>query len=105
MKKRLRKKLHRGEFRELGFQLSFDVKVKTPEEFDQFFDDFIAHLESAGLGFTGTSGETWEGMVAKLASGTITATDREQVRAFLEQDARAANVEVGDFIDVWQDEW
>ena len=30
MKKRLRKKLHRGEFRELGF--SFDAKFKTDTE-------------------------------------------------------------------------
>jgi uncharacterized protein YggL (DUF469 family) len=105
MKKRLRKKLHRGEFRELGFQLSFDVKVETQEEFDQFFEDFLGRLESAELGYTGTSGESWEGMIAKLASGTITAADRDHVRSFLEQDARVANVEVGDFIDVWQDEW
>ena len=30
MKKRLRKKLHKGEFRELGF--SFDAKFKTDTE-------------------------------------------------------------------------
>ena len=105
MKKRLRKKLHRGEFRELGFQLSFDVKVKTQEEFDQFFDEFITHLESADLGFSGTSGESWDGMVAKLAKGTIAEAEREHVRGFLEKDDRVDNVELGEFIDVWQDDW
>lgn len=105
MKKRLRKKLHRGEFRELGFRLAFDVKVKSQAEFDRLFDEFIAHLESGELGFTGASGESWEGMVGRLASGSVSDADREHVRKFLEGDERVENVEVGEFVDVWQDEW
>ena len=105
MKKRLRKKLHLGEFRELGLRVSFDVRVKTQAEFDEFFDAFIAHLEAGDLGFTGASGERWEGIVARLAKGTIGDADREYVERFLAEDPRVDNLELGELVDVWQDEW
>ena len=41
MKKRLRKKLHRGEFRELGF--SFDAKFKTDTEM-QVVEEWLQEL-------------------------------------------------------------
>ena len=43
MKKRLRKKLHRGEFRELGF--SFDAKFKTDTEM-QVVEAWLQELAS-----------------------------------------------------------
>ena len=51
MKKRLRKKLHKGEFQELGFNLTFDyAKADNEELFDKFFDSFIAEaIEGNGL--------------------------------------------------------
>ena len=41
MKKRLRKKLHKGEFRELGF--SFDAKFKTDTEM-QVVEEWLQEL-------------------------------------------------------------
>ena len=38
MKKRLRKKLHRGEFQELGFFLKVKYAEMPDEEFDRFID-------------------------------------------------------------------
>ena len=45
MKKRLRKKLHKGEFRELGF--SFDAKFKTDTEMqvvEEWLQDVLVEL-------------------------------------------------------------
>ena len=50
MKKRLRKKLHKGEFQEFGFNLEFDLKETNDEDFDKFLDDFIRDaIEGNGL--------------------------------------------------------
>ena len=51
MKKRLRKKLHRGEFRELGF--SFDAKFKADTEM-QVVEAWLQEL--ASLSFFGNGG-------------------------------------------------
>ena len=43
MKKRLRKKLHKGEFKEIGFPINCAFKEGLDEaDFDKFIDDFIA---------------------------------------------------------------
>ena len=50
MKKRLRKKLHKGEFQELGFEVDYDyIGDLEGEPFDQFWGDWIRMIESLGL--------------------------------------------------------
>ena len=49
MKKRLRKKLHRGEFQELGFFLKVKYAEMPDEEFDRFIDSVIDKIGSLGL--------------------------------------------------------
>ena len=46
MKKRLRKKLHRGEFQELGFFLKVKYAEMPDEEFDRFIDSVIDKIGS-----------------------------------------------------------
>ena len=52
MKKRLRKKLHKGEFKELGFNLEFyytgDYKANE-EFFSQFFDRYDKFLSNLNI--------------------------------------------------------
>ena len=73
MKKRLRKKLHRGEFQEFGFCVSFDlVPGLAVEERNQVLDEFIDMIEKHGLQFGGGGRDTWEGFVGLHSRGTET---------------------------------
>jgi uncharacterized protein len=57
MKKRLRKKLHKGEFQEFGFDFSIQFhQPLTPEKADDLLDDFIEMIEKNAL-FLGGGGE------------------------------------------------
>jgi len=51
MKRRLRKKLHKAEFQELGFNLEFDLSETDNKDFyEKFLDSFISEaIENSGL--------------------------------------------------------
>ena len=50
MKKRLRKKLHRGEFQEFGFSIAWQFAPALDAlGCDQFFEALIGMVEAAGL--------------------------------------------------------
>ncbi|MCU0749423.1 MAG: YggL family protein [Akkermansiaceae bacterium] len=71
MKKRLRKKLHRGEFAIQGISLraSFTHDLTTTE-FDAFVDDFIEQaIEARGLSFGGGGDPAtgWNGVIEPKA--------------------------------------
>ena len=55
MRRRLRKKKHVGEFRQMGFSVECRLRPGlSPQEFDQFTDEFIQHaVEAHGLLFGG----------------------------------------------------
>lgn len=54
MKKRLRKKKHKGEFQQYGFEIEFQYKSEYPEtEAELLFDEFIELMEKEKLLFGG----------------------------------------------------
>jgi uncharacterized protein len=54
MKKRLRKKKHKGEFQEFGFQINLDLKPDfSLMETDLLIDEFIELIEQENLLFGG----------------------------------------------------
>jgi uncharacterized protein len=58
MKKRLRKKKHKGEFQEFGFQIYLDFKPNySLMETELVFDEFIELIEKENLLFGGGSSE------------------------------------------------
>ena len=85
MKKRLRKKLYRGEFQELGFKLWFRLKANvTGEAVDSLLDEFISEaIAKAGLQFGGGGRAEWEGFVTLERRGSVTPEQREQVTNWL----------------------
>lgn len=79
--RRLRKKLHVGEFQEFGFTLSFTIDLQQ-KSFDDALDDWIDYVESQGWGFYGggdVTGNEIAGFLCQYDGGSLTESDRELV--------------------------
>ncbi len=106
MKKRLRKKLNLGEFKETGFNVTWKFDAAIDEAgINHFFDDFIAAVEEKGLAFGGggSGDESWEGIVAKDRRYTCPdASDRTFITEWFKSrtDVREFSVDDED-IDLW----
>lgn len=98
--RRLRKKLHIGEFQELGFE--FDVQFKrepTPDEAESFVDALLAEaIESRNLAFGG-----WAqgGYVARAGRGSVTEQERDAVLDWLRSRPEVREVRASGLKDVW----
>lgn len=103
MKKRLRKKLHRGEFQEFGFNIQFTI---DPELSDaacyNLIDIFLAEaIETNGLQFGGCGLDVWEGFVCLDRRGTATDYHRELVRSWLDAAPEITKFHIGELVDAW----
>lgn len=98
--RRLRKKLHIGEFQEMGFQFQAELKIPlTPEAEESLVDRFLSEIvepRSLALG-----GWVTGGFLAYCGRGSATEADREKIRAWLTRQPEIAAVSIGDLIDAW----
>ncbi len=104
MNKRLRKKKHRGEFQELGFELSIEVhRDMTPNEFYMLIDRFIASVESHQLvcGGGGCPASGYNVFVSRQHRGSATENDRQAISAFVESEPKVIGSKIGPLIDSW----
>ena len=104
MKKRLRKKLRRGEFAEYGFSIWFRFdRGLAEQEWDRLIDRFLDELiEANGLQFGGgSSGNEWDGVVALAVRGSASEGHRQLVGGWLESQSAIAEFRIGDLQDVW----
>lgn len=103
--KRLQKKLHRGEFKELGFSLSFRFSNElTKEERNSLLNDFIQQaIEANGLVFGGGgAGNIWDGFVTLDARrGSVSEAQREKVIEWLIGNAGILEYDVSLLCDAW----
>ena len=53
MRKRIRKKLNIGEFRETGFEITWKPQEVSEADFDKFIQEFLDAIEARGLVFGG----------------------------------------------------
>ena len=103
MRRRLRKKLHRGEFTELGFEVmaELDVDIGQEQRF-AFLDRFIDAVEARQLGFGGGGSTPFAGFVGRLGPGSASDADREALEAFLASDPAVIRHQVGPLVDAWR---
>lgn len=98
--RRLRKKLHLDEFKELGFDVEAELKeplAGTAEE--ELLIAFVEGvIESRGLIY---GGGLQCGYVCKAGGGSATDEDRAAVRDWLQGRAEFASVTVRELSDAW----
>jgi len=103
MKKRLRKKLHVREFKEMGFSVRFKIASDLDEAgLNAFIDAFLAEtVEAHGLGFGGGGNHEWEGFITMMGRGSTTEEHRTLVDGWLGAHPNVAEHEVGPLEDAW----
>jgi uncharacterized protein YggL (DUF469 family) len=106
MNKRLRKKKHLGEFRQLGFSAECRLRSGlSGAAFDQFTDEFIAQAIEANrlvFGGGGSPNRGWSGVVCRDDSHeSATDGDKAAVHNWLERRTEVESFRLSDFWDVW----
>ncbi len=97
--RRLRKKLHVGEFQELGFEFQAELKAPLEDEAEfALIDALIELVESRQLMF---GGWVCSGFIAHSRRGSASEEDRQAVEAWLRARPELINVSVGPLVDAW----
>jgi uncharacterized protein len=102
--KRLRKKLHKGEFIEFGFWITFSLLKKMDAKTeDAFIDRFLAEaIDVQNLFFGGGIGKNTSGFVTLIKRGSATEEHRQYVKNWLNAQANISKIEIGELQDAWQ---
>lgn len=100
--RRIRKKLRVEEFKELGFEVSWQFPKGTDDaKIDSIVDGLIKEvIDVNGLGFAGGGDLEWEGIVCTQSIGQCTDEQRVAVKTYLEAQS-LENVEVTELFDLW----
>lgn len=103
MNRRLRKKHHLGEFKQLGFQLRADLRPEISDaDLDAFFGRWLDVLEQRDLLFSGSAGRgKFEGFIMRAGRDNATEEDRQAIGASLTGDAIFLRNEIDELSDAW----
>jgi uncharacterized protein YggL (DUF469 family) len=105
VKKRLRKKLRLGEFREVCFEVTFEFDATLDSSaMDRVMDEFIEMIEANQLQFGGGGSyrsRIWEGVVGGPSRGSVTAEQRASALAWLKAHPGIAGADAGPLRDAW----
>jgi len=98
--RRLRKKLHVGEFKELGFEFEAELKFElSPDAYDILLDSFLVEIiEPRSLA---TCGGISGGFIAYFGRGSASEEDRKAVESWLLARPEYKAVSIGPLIDSW----
>lgn len=102
--RRQRKKLHIGEFRELGFEVSADLaRQLDDEQREALLDAFLSEcIEANGMLAAAAVTHYLDCyIVVSSARGSATEEQRERVRAWLAGRSEFSAVTVGPLTDAW----
>ena len=103
MKKRLRKKLKKGEFTEYGFEIeiTFNDNV-TEQEFDKWINSFIEEIEKNNLLFGGASGlNNFEGFVTSVKK-SVTENQKLAIENWISKQKIIKKYSISELIDAWK---
>jgi uncharacterized protein YggL (DUF469 family) len=103
MNKRLRKKRHTGEFKELGFAIVLKLRPELTEpELNAWLLDLIETVERLNLGIGGGGQYVQEFFCTKLnGRGSVSLEEKEALNQWLTQDRRLESFHLGELEDVW----
>jgi uncharacterized protein len=101
--RRLRKKLHLGEFQQLGFEVSITLKPNMGiDGLDRFLDEFILDaIEKNKLAF---GGGTDGGFITTEKRGSASEAHRTLVENWLNRRQEVVSVALGPLADAWYPE-
>lgn len=101
--RRLRKKLHLGEFQQLGFEVSITLKPDLGiDALDRLLDDFILDaIERNDLAY---GGGTDGGFISTWNRGSASETHRTMVENWLSRRPEVVSVRLGTLVDAWYPE-
>ncbi|MGU5653380.1 50S ribosome-binding protein YggL [Aeromonas allosaccharophila] len=105
--RRLRKKLHLGEFQEFGLTLAFTFDPQQTD-FEEALDRWIEFVESQEWGFGGGSdmaGSVIEGYLCRFERGTLTEADRGQAGKWLASQPWVVSHQIPPLSDAWYGTW
>lgn len=95
--RRLRKKLHLGEFQELGF--FYEATIKDGADEHTFIDGLLSEaIEPIGLAFGGWVGG---GAVSKMRRGSISEDERQAVLDWLSRRPEVLSMSATGLVDMW----
>lgn len=109
MRKRLRKKRHLSEFRELGFELTFRIlgSENDEQETDRLFEFLEDPIEANDLYFCGVGKDgRWSGVVhsTNRSGAPMTEEDREPVISWFRARTDFELLEASGLFDIWYGE-
>lgn len=100
--RRLRKKLHVGEFKELGIEFTADLKgALSPEAEDRLIDAFLVEIiEPRNLAL---GGSVTGGFIARFGRGSVSEEDRTAIELWLRARPEYQSVQVSPLMDAWHE--
>ncbi|CUA84096.1 Uncharacterized conserved protein YggL, DUF469 family [Gulbenkiania indica] len=108
LKPRQRKKMHVGEFSELGFHLVATLAESKPAEaLDALLDAWLTEVERHGVSFGGhfDGRSHLEGVVFPVGDTKVSEEVRTALVGWLGQREEVENVEAGELIDLWHSQY
>lgn len=107
--RRLRKKLHLGEFVEYGVKVA--IRLQENANSDQALDQWLTFVEANNMAFGGGQrpGEI-NGFVTTFGRGTLTEDDRQKISNWLDAQAEVQGADVSPLLDAhypehWPEQW
>ena len=104
MKKRIRKKLNLGEFKEAGFEITWKPQELSEVDLDKFLQEFLDAVESRGLVFGGgcSHEDSWEGVIIRSKRYCCPdAADKEFISDWFKNRTDVKEYSVGHDFDLW----
>lgn len=103
MNKRLRKKTHRNEFKELGFILTATYEEKTDmDQLCNFVEELTTKFDDLGLDISGYFDfADFDIMVNTGRPDTDEAGRRQQIIDFIKAQPGVTEVNAGELVDAW----
>lgn len=103
MRKRLRKKLRRDEFQELGLAIAFTLRAAAGSEAAlDIIDSLIAEaIDPQHLALYAGGREVWTGFITLFGRGSVTEDHKRAVLDWLGAHPGITNVRSGPLVDAW----